>query len=394
MKKYLIVLFLIAICCKNMSAQSFEWAKRCGLYAFDLGYGVGTDNSGNVYIAGKYERNAYFGGKYVSCAGNHDIYIAKYGPSGSFKWVRTAGGSIGDYAHAIAVDGDGNCYITGEYETTTYFGSIALKSKGNNDVFVAKYDTNGKLIWVKNLGGGTANDRGLSITLSGGNVYVSGRFQGAAYLGGVEVVTAGGTDIFIAKYTTGGSFQWVKRAGGSGDDEGYAISNDPSGNLYMTGYFSGTAKFGGVSVTSKGGTDVFIAKYNSSGSVIWVKRTGGTGDDAGNAIKVDNSGRVFITGGFRHTSTFGSISISADAFGHPDIFIARYDSEGNAVWAKKAGGSNSDAGRAIAVDGSSNVFITGNYGKSATFSGTTIYGADITELYFASYDAAGNFRWV
>ncbi|MDP1747271.1 MAG: SBBP repeat-containing protein, partial [Bacteroidota bacterium] len=162
----------------GLQAQSFQWAKRAGLYAFDLGYGVGTDNAGNVYIAGKYELNAYFGGTYVKCAGNHDIYIAKYSPSGAFLWVRTAGGSSGDYAHALAVDGAGNSYLTGEMEQTTRFGSVALTSRGSNDVFVAKYDTNGNLIWAKNLGGGGGSDQGLGISLSGGNVYITGTFQG------------------------------------------------------------------------------------------------------------------------------------------------------------------------------------------------------------------------
>src|SRR5687767_11807150 len=95
-------------------SQSFQWAKRAGLWAFDLGYGIASDNMGNVYIAGKYEMNAVFGSATVSCAGNHDVYVAKYGPDGDFKWVRTAGGTGGDYAWAIASDGSGNVYVTGE----------------------------------------------------------------------------------------------------------------------------------------------------------------------------------------------------------------------------------------------------------------------------------------
>lgn len=376
----------------GLQAQSFQWAKRAGLYAFDLGYGVGTDNAGNVYIAGKYELNAYFGGTYVKCAGNHDIYIAKYSPSGAFLWVRTAGGSSGDYAHALAVDGAGNSYLTGEMELTTRFGSVALTSRGSNDVFVAKYDTNGNLIWAKNLGGGGGSDQGLGISLSGGNVYITGTFQGGSF-SGTSLGTSGGRDIFVAKMTTGGVFQWIKKAGGSGDDQGHAISNDSGGNVYVTGFFTGTANFSGTSISSKGGTDVFIAKYNSSGGLLWVKKTGGTANDAGNGIKVGNSGRVFVTGGFRNTSLFGSISLKTPN-GNSDIFIACYDGSGNAIWATKAGGGDNDTGRAIDVDGNSNVFITGNCGISATFGSNTIFGADVTELFFASYNASGNYRWV
>jgi len=391
MKKY-ILLLLILSSYKNINAQSFEWAKRAGLYAFDLGYGVGADNAGNVYIAGKYEMNAYFGGKYVSCAGNHDVYLAKYSSSGVFQWVRTAGGKWGDYAHAMVVDGAGNSYLTGEMEVTSKFGSVSLTSNGGNDIFVAKYDTHGNLLWAKRAGG-SGSDQGLGISLSQGSVYVTGKIQGKASFSGTTITSSGDDDIFIARYTTDGVFQWVKRAGGSGEDEGFAVSNDPSGNVYVTGHFSGSASFSGTWLSSKGGSDVFIAKYNSAGALLWLKKTGGSANDAGNAIKVDKAGRVFVTGGFRYTSLFGSISLTASG-GNSDIFIACYDASGNAMWAKKAGGGDNDSGRGIAVDGSSNIFITGNCGKSATFGSTKITGADITEIYFASYDVVGNFRWV
>ena len=241
--KILAIVFLLTY--NNVCAQSFQWAKRAGLYAFDLGYGIGTDNAGNVYVAGKYEMNANFGGIYVKCAGNHDIFIVKYNSSGVFQWVRTAGGSSGDYAHALAVDGAGNSYLTGEMELTTRFGAVALTSKGSNDVFVAKYDTNGNLVWAKNLGGGGGSDQGLGISLSGGNVYITGTFQGGNF-SGTSLSPFGGRDIFVAKMTTDGVFQWIKKAGGSGEDQGYGISNDPSGNVYVTGFFTGTANFSGT----------------------------------------------------------------------------------------------------------------------------------------------------
>lgn len=391
--RVLAVIFLFAT--MNSSAQSFQWAKRAGAQAFDLGYGVGTDNAGNVYIAGKYELNASFGNVHVSCAGNHDIYLAKYSPGGAFLWVRTAGGSIGDYAHALAVDGAGNSYLTGEFETTTRFGggAVALSSSGSNDVFAAKYDTNGNLIWAKKVGGGSGSDKGLGISLSGGSLYITGNFQGGANFGSTHLSVSGAHDIFIVKYTTGGDFQWAKKAGGSGEDEGFGISGDPGGNVYVTGYFTGTANFSGTSVSTNGGTDIFLAKYNSGGDLLWVKKFGGSANDAGNAIKVNSSGSIFLTGGFRNTTLFGSISLRTPN-GNSDIFIARLDSSGNVIWAKKAGGGDNDSGRGIAVDGSSNCFITGNCGQSATFGSTTINGADVTELFFASYDASGNYRWV
>jgi len=377
---------------QNIQSQYFAWAKRAGSYAFDLGYGVGTDNAGNVYIAGKYElKGAKFGDVSVGCAGNHDIYIAKYGPSGNFLWVRTAGGTIGDYAHCIAVDGAGNSYISGEFETTSYFGSVALKTSGSNDIFVAKYNTNGTLLWARKLGGG-GDDKGHGICISGGNIYVTGYFKGTANFSGTYLTASGSRDIFVAKYTSDGVFQWARKAGGGGDDEGYAISSDPSGNCYVTGYFTGGANFSGVGISAYGSKDIFIAKYNSAGSLVWVKKAGGTAADYGHGIKVDNNYNVFLTGGFRVKSTFGSIQLTAQK-GDADVFVARYDQNGNAVWVRKGGGPINDYGRGIALDANSNLYITGNYGLNATFGTTTLSGADSTEIYFASYDPSGNFRW-
>ncbi|MES2139699.1 MAG: T9SS type A sorting domain-containing protein [Bacteroidota bacterium] len=387
----LVAIFLLVV--KNTNAQNFQWAARAGSYAFDLGYGIGTDNAGNIYIAGKYELNANFGGTIVGCAGNHDIYIAKYNPLGVFQWVRTAGGPIGDYAHSLAVDGEGNSYLAGEFEKTAMFGSVALTSRGGNDIFVAKYNTNGDFQWTKSIGGGGGSDRGLGISESNGNVYVTGDFQGTGYFPGNILPSTGGLDIFVAKYNSAGDFQWIKKAGGTGNDEGYAVSCDQTGNAYVTGYFSGTANFSGTSIASQGANDIFIAKYNPAGAVLWVKRAGGTASDYGMGIKVDNYNNVFLTGGFRLTSTFGSISLKAIG-GDADIFIARYTASGDCVWANKAGGNINDYGRAIALDASSNCYITGNFGLSAAFGTTTITGVDSAEIYFASYDASGNFRWV
>ncbi|MES2284137.1 MAG: SBBP repeat-containing protein [Bacteroidota bacterium] len=390
---YRVLVIILLVVSKNTNAQSFQWANRAGSYAFDLGYGIGTDSIGNVYIAGKYEQNANFGGTIVSCAGNHDIYIAKYNPLGVFQWVRTAGGPIGDYAHSLAVDRAGNCYLVGEFERTAMFGTVALTSRGGNDIFVAKYNTNGVLQWTKSVGGGGGSDRGLGISESNGNVYITGDFQGTGYFPGTTLVTTGGLDIFVAKYNSAGDFQWIKKAGGVGNDEGYSISSDLAGNAYVTGYFSGTAIFSGTSITSYGANDIFIAKYNPAGGLLWVKKAGGTGSDYGMGIKVDNSNNVFLTGGFRLTSTFGSLSIKG-LNGDSDVFIARYTSSGDVVWVKRAGGIINDYGRAIALDAKSNCYITGNFGLEATFGATTIAGVDSAEIYFASYDASGNFRWV
>lgn len=375
------------------NAQSFAWAKRAGLWAYDLGYGIGTDNAGNVYVSGKYEMsNAVFGNTTVGCAGNHDIFTAKYDTYGNFKWVRTAGGAGGDYAHCIAVDGEGNSYVSGEFEMTTNFNGTYITTNGSNDVFLAKYNTNGNLVWVRKVGGGSSSDKGLGVCIQGTNVYITGNFKGTANFGGTYITSTGANDIFIIKYTTSGAFQWVRKAGSSGDDEGYAVAADASGNCYVTGYFTGTANFSGQYISSYGSRDIFIAKYNSNGSIIWVKKAGGSATDHGDGITIDKNNRIFLTGGFRVKSYFGPFSMTAQG-GDTDIFTACYDANGNPIWVRKAGGAVNDCGRGIACDKNSNLYITGNFGATATFGTYALTGIDNEEIFFASYDANGNFRW-
>ncbi|MCE9538931.1 MAG: SBBP repeat-containing protein, partial [Bacteroidetes bacterium] len=397
--KIIIVLFLFGN--ELLEAQTtlpgFQWTKRDGEGQYDYGYGIATDSVGNVYVAGKFEMDANFGGTtWVKCAGNHDIFVAKYDPLGNFLWVRTAGGVWGDYSRAISCDAAGNVYITGEIEMNCeFFGSgIILYSHGDNDVFVCKYNTNGDMQWAKKLGGGPKSDRGYGITHTNDGVYVTGNFQlTCVFNENITITPKGAYDIFVAKYSLNGDFQWIRTGGGTGNDEGWAISSDPAGNVYATGYFSGSANFSGKTISSSGGADIFIAKYNSDGTLIWVTKAGGSGNDYGRGITVDKLSRIYITGGFRSRCNFGSIRLTASG-SNDDIFIASYNSSGTPVWAKRAGGSSGDIGKAIAVDPSFNITITGYFGGTATFGNTNITGIDGSEIYFASYDASGNFKWV
>ncbi|MES2284141.1 MAG: Ig-like domain-containing protein [Bacteroidota bacterium] len=397
--KIIIVLFLFGS--KLIEAQStlpgFQWTKRDGEGQYDYGYGIATDSVGNVYVAGKFEMDANFGGNtWVKCAGNHDIFVAKYDPLGNFLWVRTAGGVWGDYSRAVSCDAGGNVYVTGEIEMNCeFFGSgIILYSHGDNDIFVCKYNTNGDMQWAKKLGGGPKSDRGYGITYTNDGVYIAGNFQETCVFNeNITITPKGAYDIFVAKYSLNGDFQWIRTAGGTGNDEGWAISSDPAGNVYATGYFSGSANFSGTNISSSGGADIFIAKYNSAGTLLWVTKAGGSGNDYGRGITVDKLSRIYITGGFRSRCDFGSIRLTAVS-SNDDIFIASYNSSGTPVWARRAGGSYGDIGKAITVDPSYNVTITGYFAGTATFGNTNITGIDGSEIYVASYDASGNFKWV
>mgnify|MGYP000106108991 CR=1 FL=1 len=212
--------------------------------------------------------------------------------------------------------------------------------------------------WAKGIG---SDDYLYSQNIStdaSGNCYITGYFQGTATFGTTQITSSGNSDIFIAKYDTEGNFQWVRKAGGTtNSDAGNGISADASGNCYITGYFQGTATFGTTQITISGYSDIFIAKYDTDGNFQWVKKAGGVEYDEGYGIAVDASGNCYVTGFFRQTATFGTTQITSS--GNSDIFIAKYDTDGNFQWVRKAGSTNYDYGNGIATDASGNCYVTG-----------------------------------
>ncbi len=393
----LYVWLLMNLCLLSASAQYFEWAKKGGLWAYDYGYGITTDNYGRVYLAGKYEKNAVFNNTTLPCQGNHDIYLAQYSPSGSLNWIRTAGGYTGDYATCVATDGTSAVYIGGEIEGSgaiiKFVGSnITLKCEGSNDIVIAKYNMSGTLLWARRAGG-PYYEKALGITVDKyGNVYACGLFQKRAKFGGTTTVYGrGDNDIWIAKYDSNGNFLWVRTAGSGGRDEAKGIKCDDNGNVYITGLYKNGCKFGSQYLYAPGSyMQCFIAKYSPSGNLQWVKTGGGSWDDIGWGITYMD-GLLYIAGEFNGTSSFSGKSIYTT--GRADIFVACYDQGGNILWINKAGGKSADRARGIG-SAAGKLYITGQYGGYAKFGPYSKTAADHQDIFMACLDKYGTFKWV
>jgi hypothetical protein len=179
--------------------------------------------------------------------------------------VKSAGGPYFDNDYGcggIAVDAAGNVYITGSYKYNSTFGATSLSSAGINDIFVAKYNTSGSLQWVQSAGG-TNEDGGYGIAIdAAGNVYITGYYYQTATFGATSITSAGSSDIVVAKYNTSGSLQWVQSAGGTSSDRGYRIAVNAAQNVYIIGNYNETATFGTTSKTSAGSSDIFVVRLD------------------------------------------------------------------------------------------------------------------------------------
>jgi hypothetical protein len=321
-----------------------------------------------------------------------DVFLAKYSPSGSPAWSRSIGGNASDSAKAVAVDSSGNVAVTGSQASSSAdYGAGLLPSRGGSDIFVAKYSSSGGYLWAKTLGS-TGSDSGAGVaTDGGGNVFVTGYFDLSVDFGVGSLTSAGSKDAFLVKYSSAGAHVFSRRIGSTGFDQGSAVATDGSGNVVVTGYFSGTINCGGANLTSAGLGDLFVAKYSATGQHLWSKRFGGTGDDIVYGIAVDTAGDVVLTGQFTNTVNFGDTALTAlTSAGYGDVFLAKLlGGSGGHSWSKRFGSTTrTDVAYGVAVDGGRNVAITGFFGYGADFGGGMLVAQDY-DIFVAKYDPAG-----
>jgi len=396
-------------------AQNYVWAKNMGSTGNDWGQDIKVDGSGNSYVIGYFSGTADFdpgaGIAILTSTGDDDIFIAKYDTSGNFLWAKRIGSTDTDRGLGLAVDVNGNAYVTGEYYGTVDFDPGAatanLTSIGLGDIFLAQFNSSGNYQWAKSIGG-VDYDTGNEITLdASGNLYLTGYFRETTDFdpgAGTANLTALGThDIFLAKYNSTGNYLWAKAMGSTNNDEAYSVTLDGSGNSYITGYFQGAADFdpgaGMAILTPVGVSDIFIAKYDASGNFLWAHNIGGTWVDVGSAIAVDGNGNTYLTGIFWQTADFdpGAGTANLTSAGAFDIFIAKYDASGNYLWAKNIGSTGSDVGDDIALDDGGNFWITGGFTGSVDFdsgAGTAnLTSSGSEDIFFAKYSSTGDYLW-
>lgn len=193
---------------------------------------------------------------------------------------------------------------------------------------------------------------------------------------------------------------WINSAGGLTHDEALDVCHDQNGNYYVTGYFTNAANFGSLSLTGFGFSDIFIAKYNSSGQPQWVKKAGGSGPDRGYSIYCDQNGNLFVTGYFTGPATFESTTLNSSG-NTQDVFIAKYDTNGNLQWVNSVGGNYGDTGYGITSDSDGNVIATGQFKGTATFGSSTLTSVidpntnlPSFDVFVVKYNSNGNFLWV
>ena len=351
----------------NGQVPGWEWAKSAGATHSDQGFGLAVDNSGNCYVTGYFSSTTItFGATTLTnhgVTGRRDVFIVKYDAAGNPVWARSAGSTSEDYGYSVAIDNSGYIYVRGIFSDSITFDSTTLYGGGS---FVVKYDFSGNVMWTKMLGG---YSYGGIATDSYGNFYLPGKNSG---------------NIMLSKFDSSGNLIWNNIVIGVWT---FDVAVDVNDNVYVTGLFDkDSITIGTTTITSFGDNDVFTAKYDSAGNFIWASGGGGIDTDWGRGIAVDSAGNCYITGEtLSNSMLFGNVTLNSS------LYIVKYDTMGNVAWAR--GDAGIISGADISTDANSNVYVTGSFLGNIVFGNTTLNNNGNVDVFVASFDSFGNALW-
>ena len=381
---------------------AWEWANKAGGSSQDdLARAIVVDQNGDIYVTGTFEYTASFGSTTLNSAGSGDIFVAKMNRTGSWLWAVSAGGLHDDDGIDLAVDSNGDVFVTGNFRGTSLFGSSSLTAgpNSNSDFFVAKIDTWGNWLWVEGVSCDN-NGRCLGTAIetdSTGYAYVTGSFIRDMSVGSTTLQWEGVEDIFVAKIDTYGQWQWAKMAGGA---QGSEISEDlaigPNGDAFITGYFELPSTFGNQTISSTSGNDIFVAKISQQGDWMWVESAGGNSGDEAHSIKVDSQGSIYIAGGFYSSISFGNISLSG--IGTTSSFVAKGSDQGDHIrwdWAKRilAGIATPNFASSLSLDSSEDLITAGYFMGTVIFGDSSLTSSGNKDAYVAKITSDGEWSW-
>jgi hypothetical protein len=386
------------------SDGNYLWAGNYGLNSDDRINSIAIDNSDNIYVGGYFNQTVDFdfssGTAEVTSAGNDDACLLSYDASGNLRWFKTWGSTGADEIQGIAINSAGKIAVTGGFSGTVDFDSgpgMDELTAQSTDLFLAIYDQNGTYERAINLGG-TGFDFGNAVFMQGNFVTVGGLFSSTVDFdpsASEEIKTVRLQTAFFASYNIQ-ALQFNQLAAmqdrNGDDDAALGMSSDSEGNIYVCGSFQGSAFFapGSDETLSNGDIDAYIVKYSPSGVPLMVISFGGAGDDIARSVEVDSDGNIYVVGSFEGSMDVDPSNgeVTLTSAGNTDVFLIKYSSAGNLVWANAIGGGSEDIGFALTLNNNQDVFITGHFRATVDFdlgASEVLLSASVRDCFIAGY---------
>ncbi|MGB0863121.1 MAG: SBBP repeat-containing protein [Saprospiraceae bacterium] len=392
---------------------SQNWVNNLGSNSVDQGRKIVKDAAGNSYVTGFFSGTMQLDASNVlSSAGQRDVFLAKYDPSGNLEWAKGIGGAEDDEGKDLAIDNLGNIYLVGEFRGFVDFDpsiGLALKnSQSESDIFIAQYDISGSFVRVNTIDG-SGVDLAQNLELdNNGNIYITGLFSGTLdFVAGTstdDLTTTQSMAAFVAKFTPTGSYVWAKKTENISSIIFNDLEIDNTGNLYLTGAYRSSTDFNPSTMTNilplSGNTDAFLVKYNNNGSLIWAKAIHGIDIESAEAVKIAQDGNILVTGYFVNSIDLDPSTNTnfVTSVGQRDVFFANYSPSGSFRWGKSFGGTGNEYGYALATDNQKRIFLAGTFQGTADVNPDQNTTNNITssadaDVFFARYDSVGNYKW-
>lgn len=380
------------------------WLKQFGGTGAEIHTGgIAIDSLEMIYLTGSFEGSANYDSDTLTSNGFSDIFLVKLDSQGDLQWKKRAGGINPDWGIACTVGENGELYVTGQFgvdpsvppvQTEGEFDGTTILSNGGADVFLAKYDLNGNLNWVKPCGSVKSDLSSGVVIDDSGNVMISGAFNGSQMQFDnyqLPNISVGSTisSAFVAKFDGAGTFSWANtlgsvNTGGIGFNSRVTsgeIQIDENNNSYIAGFFTGNLKTISQTVNTHGDMDMYLVSYDPQGNQRWVQAIGGGGFEDGLGILYDKKqSALLLTGTYNGDAAIGGDTLAM--VNGTDIFVASLDQAGVLNWAISAGGTGHDLSNAIAIDKDDNIVITGDFGSSVCNFGGVSQSATAANTFF------------
>jgi hypothetical protein len=384
------------ICDGTTCKSNVSWAKRAGDGADQAALAVAFDPQGNVIVAGSFHGTIDWGSGPLVSAGGSDIFVVKLDPAGKLLWSKRFGDASDQSATAVAVSATGEVWITGAITGNVDFGGGVLASADPlADAYLAAFSPNGTHNFSKRFGGLSAQ-RGTALAIGPtGDLFFGGVFDGTIDLGcGPPFTSAGSGDIIVARLDNAAGCIFIRSFGDASAQELLTLAPDASNNVFLGGRFKGTVNFGGAPLTMPATTfGGFVAKLDLGGAHVFSTAFGATTfAQEVTGVAADGSGNVFVAGSFSGTLTAGATVLTSAGMG--DLFVARLDPAGTAVWAIRAGDATDQAGALhVATDPAGNVLVAGTLQGTLDLGGNPLTSVGGNDIFLAKLDSGGNHVW-
>jgi hypothetical protein len=363
---------------------------------------IASDSTGGVIIAGEGGAHVDFGDGAVTPE-DGGAFVAKYARDGKCLWARSGSGD--SEAKVLAIGAGDEVFVAGRFMGKARIGADEFESRGQSDIFVAKYRADGAMLWVERFGGADSDDAtGIAFDRTSGQVVLAANFGGTTHVGQTTLASAGEIDLLLARLDATGAVRWAKAFGGKGVELAGPLALGPRGEIVVAGEFDGASNLGGASLAAVAGRDIFVAAYAAGGEPLWSRRFGEQGLNRAEALAIASDGAIVLGGSFTERIDFGTGPMAAT--GRADGYLVKLSKGGDAIWSRHFGGVSTthlrSSSAAFPSDSTVTAVIAAAKGEVAclgSFSGEgEVQGARVTsdgpmgDIVLVGYSGRGDLR--